>query len=50
MKKVTLTFVVDEATILEVENELEWRNLANAVAILEDSCVSSDYDIKDVEG
>lgn len=47
MKKVTMTFVVDNKTAKEIENELAWGEMGNAATILNKNCVESDYNIED---
>lgn len=47
MKKVTLTFVVDENIVNEIQNEMAWGEMANAAAILNENCEESDYDIEE---
>lgn len=47
MKKVTLTFIVPNHVLVDAENELGWGNYANAVTILDEGCVESNYDVAD---
>jgi len=47
MKKVTLTFIVPNHVLIDAENELGWGNYANAVTILDEGGVESNYDVTD---
>ena len=47
MKKVTLTFIVPNHVLIDVENQLDWGNYANAVTILDEGGVKSNYDVTD---
>ena len=47
MKKVTLTFIVEDKIADDVQNELGWGEMGNAAAYLNSECNESDYDIKD---
>lgn len=48
MKKVTMTFVVNNKVAKDVENELAWGEMGNAATILNRECVESDYNVEDV--
>ena len=50
MKKVTLTFVVEDEVIDDVQNYLYWGEMGNVATILNEKCEESDYDIKDYNG
>lgn len=48
MKKVTLTFIVPETTLIQgAEHELKWGNIALATESLEADSVSTDYTIEE---
>lgn len=47
MKKVTLTFIVEDSIADDVQNELGWGEMGNAAEYLNRECYESDYDIKD---
>lgn len=47
MKKVTLTFVVENKVAESISNELTWGEMGNAASILNEKCVESDYNIED---
>ena len=48
MKKVTLTFVVDDSIANDVMNELGWGEMGNAANYLNSHCEESDYDVEEV--
>lgn len=47
MKKITLTFVVNDSIADEVKNELGWGEMGNAADFLNKHCEESDYDVAD---
>lgn len=47
MKKVTMTFIVDDEVVDDVQNELTWGEMGNVATILNEKCEASDYDIED---
>lgn len=49
MKKVTLTFIVDDEVVDDIQNELEWGEMGNVATLLNEKCEESDYDIKNIE-
>ena len=46
MKKVTLTFVVEDEVVNDVFNLITWGEMGSAAAILNEKCEESDYDIE----
>ena len=46
MKKVTLTFIVDDKVADDVQNELSWGEMGNAASILNANCEESDYTVE----
>ena len=49
MKKVTLTFIVDDSIADEVQNELGWGEMGNAADFLNKHCEESDYDVNNAQ-
>ena len=47
MKKVSLTFIVDDKVVDELQNEVEWGNMVNAAQILDENCEYSHFDVED---
>lgn len=47
MKKITLTFVVDDSIADEVKNELGWGEMGNAADFLNKHCETNGYDVAD---
>jgi hypothetical protein len=48
MKKVTLTFVVSDDVVYDIDNDLMWGDLGHAAETLNEKCEESDYNIEDV--
>ena len=50
MKKFTFTFIVNDETVEEIQNDLTLGLWQNAFNTLEENCEDSKYDIKEYEG
>lgn len=48
MKKVTLTFIVDDEVLYEVSNELCWKDYGAVAQTLDEYCEDSWYDEEDL--
>ena len=49
MKKVTLTFIVPDEVVGEVQNEVTWGNMDTAAHILDENCEYSHFDVEDYQ-
>jgi len=49
MKIVTLTFVVSDKVADDIQNDLAWGDIGNAVETLNANCDESDYDIEIID-
>ena len=49
MKKVTLTFVVEDDDYYDIELDLVNGDMGHAAEHLNENCIESDYDCKDME-
>lgn len=49
MKKVTMTFVVEDEVVDDIHDAFIYGDLGNAAKTLNENCLESDYNVEDTE-